>query len=183
MANVPYDAHAWYEEGERVKGWFGETGEYYNCTIVTRHVPWGCIEADLVKDDPTKFQYDIKWDDEDERDWHKKPAHHFRPMRRKKYAWQAAPKKKIFVDGKVTIGTESDDESTTSTSDDDGKEGDDKEEAGPEEHNLPLVLHAAASNADEDACKRAKEIFLVDVEEMLKSRDNEDKGMSLLQLI
>ena len=68
MANVPYDAHAWYEEGERVKGWFSETGEYYNCTIVTRHVPWGCIEADLVKDDPTKFQYDIKWDDEDERD-------------------------------------------------------------------------------------------------------------------
>ena len=50
-------------------------------------------------------------------------------MRRKKYAWQAAPKKKIFVGGKVTIGTESDDESTTSTSDDDGKEGDDKEEA------------------------------------------------------
>ena len=24
MANVPYDAHAWYEEGERVKGWFGD---------------------------------------------------------------------------------------------------------------------------------------------------------------
>ena len=183
MARVPYDKHAWYEEGERVKGWFGETGEYYNCTIVTRHVPWGCKEADLVKDDPTKFQYDIKWDDEDERDWHKKSAHHFRPMRRKKYAWQAAPKKKIFVDGKVTIGTESDDESTTSTSDDDGKEGDDKEEAGPEEHHLPLALNAAASNADEDACKRARENFLVDVEEMLESRVKKDKGMSLLQLI
>ena len=41
MANVPYDAHAWYEEGERVKGWFGETGDYYNCTIVTRYAPWG----------------------------------------------------------------------------------------------------------------------------------------------
>ena len=101
-----YDERAWYEEGERVKGWFEHTGEYYNCTIVTRHVPWGCMEADLVKDDPTKFQYDIKWDDDDERDWRKKPAHHFRPMRRKKYAWQEAPKKKIFVDGKVTIGTE-----------------------------------------------------------------------------
>ena len=62
------------------------------------------------------------WDDDDERDWRKKPAHHFRPMRRKKYAWQAAPKKKIFVDGKVTIGTESDDESTSSTGDDDGAE-------------------------------------------------------------
>ena len=73
MAGKPYDEHAWYEEGERVKGWFKHTGEYYNCTIVTRHVPWGCMEADLVKDDPTKFQYDIKWDDEDERDWHKKP--------------------------------------------------------------------------------------------------------------